>query len=153
MQISLLDFFSLTDSESTCLSTVEKTLISVARHLLGRNSRSGPTVLDVELNNNAGWRGHCKVLIQGCLLFFYYVMQLTPYPRAHQQDQSMLVIEQNSHWIIWLSFYLLVEKWAGKTFEWVGTLLFIIIKQQQPKGLFLSNVKKQILKSQCVFQS
>lgn len=55
--------------------------------------------------------------------------------------------------IIWLSFYLLVKKWAGKTFEWVGILLYIIIKQQQPKGLFLSNVKKQILKSQYVFQS
>lgn len=72
MQIFLLDFFNLTDSESICLSPTEKTLISVARLSLGRNFRSGPTVLHVELNNNARWSGHCKVLIQGCLLLFYY---------------------------------------------------------------------------------
>lgn len=58
MQISLLDFFSLTESKSTCLSTVEKTLISVARHPLGRNVRSGPSVLHVEVNNNASRNGH-----------------------------------------------------------------------------------------------
>lgn len=82
MQISLLDFFSLTDSESTCLSTVEKTLISVARHLLGRNFRSGPTVLHMELNNNAGWSGHYKVLVQGCLLLVYY-SHVASYPLSH----------------------------------------------------------------------
>lgn len=53
MQISLLDFFSLTDSESPCLSSIEKTLISVVRHPPGRNFRSSPTVLHVDLNNNA----------------------------------------------------------------------------------------------------
>lgn len=65
----------------------------------------------------------------------------------------MLVIEQSSRRIIWLSFYLLVEKWADKTFGWVEMPLYIIIKQQQFQGLFLSNVKKQILKSRYVFQS
>lgn len=72
MQISLLDFFSLTDFESPCLSSIEKTLISVVRHPLGRNFRSGPTALHVDLNNNAGWSGQCKFLIWGCLLLFYY---------------------------------------------------------------------------------
>lgn len=63
----------------------------------------------------------------------------------------MLVTEFSLDYLAF--FYLQVKKWAGKTFEWVGMLLYIIIKQQQPKGLFLSNVKKQILKSQYVLQS
>lgn len=151
MLISLFDFFSLTDSESTCLSTVEKTLISMARHPLGRNFRSGPTVLHVELNNNAGWSRHCDVLSQGRPLLFYYNHAAT-YPLTqltHQQDLSMLVTGQSPH-SLWLSFYS-VGGWAGKTFEWVGMLFYIIVKQQRSKDLFLSNVKKQILKSQYVF--
>lgn len=91
MQISLLDFFSLTDSESTCLSTVEKTLISVARHPLGRNFRSGPTVLHVELNSNAGWSGHCKVLIQCCLLLFYYSHAASTHPSPPQSTSRTRV--------------------------------------------------------------
>lgn len=75
MQIFLLDFFSLTDSESTCLSPIEKALISVVRHPLGRNFRSSPTVLYVGLNNNAGGVA-IVVLIQGCLLLFIIIMQL-----------------------------------------------------------------------------
>lgn len=81
-------------------------------------------------------------------------MQLPiPTPFAYQQDQSMIVIEQSPRWTIWLSFYLLLEGRAGKPFEWVGMFLYIIVMQQQPKDLFLSNVKKQILNSQYVFYS
>lgn len=114
MQIFLLDFFNLTDSESTCLSPIEKTLISVVRHPLGRNFRSGPTVLHVELNNNAGWMGHCKVLFQGCLLLFVIiVMQLPTSIPTGQPAGTEYASHRTESSLECLAFFLLADGRMG----------------------------------------
>lgn len=90
MHYSLLNFFSLTDSKSTFLPTVEKTLFSRARHPVGRPFRLSYTVSCMETESS------CWVVWPSQSPDPKLVVTLPLYPEAHQQYQNIPATEQNA---------------------------------------------------------